>query len=247
MHNVIMVRTLGAICAVLAPFIFPALADEEPVSSVRQAAIKKMEQKLGTMRGTIEIDQRYIYLTPKMIEQLKPITAHSHVAAKRLNEESEQIAAAEQAARTSITKPDLVQSHIPATIEISPDELELQKEAIMFSDKVLISADTADRSQFTEIEQVEGFPLRMEQLDTKEVRSLPKRVVASEEKPLSRSEVLRREIFSQSRKEAAANENKKRLVTNSVIKSPKPQGILPETDDIDLLMDAVDKMIENKS
>ncbi|MEL6504052.1 MAG: hypothetical protein AAFQ10_06305 [Pseudomonadota bacterium] len=49
----------------------PAAA--EPVSSIRQAAIERLEQKLGTMRGTIKRKQRRIYLTRTMVERFKPL------------------------------------------------------------------------------------------------------------------------------------------------------------------------------
>lgn len=49
----------------------PAVA--QPVSSIRQAAIERLEQKLGTMRGTIEVKQQRVYLTRTMVERFKPL------------------------------------------------------------------------------------------------------------------------------------------------------------------------------
>ena len=64
-----------------------AAQSEEHISSVRRAAIEKLQDKLGTMRGSIKPKQKRVYLTPIMIEQLKPITPKSHLVAKQLVEE----------------------------------------------------------------------------------------------------------------------------------------------------------------
>ena len=41
-------------------------------SRIKQAAIKKMQSRLGGLRGTISIGDRYVRLTQEMIDRLKP-------------------------------------------------------------------------------------------------------------------------------------------------------------------------------
>ena len=41
-------------------------------SRIKQAAIKKMQSRLGGLRGTIGIGDRYVRLTQEMIDRLKP-------------------------------------------------------------------------------------------------------------------------------------------------------------------------------
>lgn len=43
------------------------------MSSIRKAAIERLQGKLGGLRGTIERNDRFIFLTNSMIERLKPI------------------------------------------------------------------------------------------------------------------------------------------------------------------------------
>jgi len=54
--------------------------------SIRAAAIANVARKLGTIRGTIAIKDRHIYLTEKMIERLKPVKRNN------ANEETASIA-----------------------------------------------------------------------------------------------------------------------------------------------------------
>ena len=61
-------------------FHMAATANGEQVSAIRLAAIERLQSKLGTIRGTIKPDSRNVYLTPKMIEQLKPIRPSTLVA-----------------------------------------------------------------------------------------------------------------------------------------------------------------------
>lgn len=42
-------------------------------NKIRLAAMAKVAEKLGDIRGTIAIEDRHIYLTAKMIERLKPV------------------------------------------------------------------------------------------------------------------------------------------------------------------------------
>ncbi|MEM9732498.1 MAG: hypothetical protein AAF903_03305 [Pseudomonadota bacterium] len=64
-----MVRALALLFAIT--LVTPVMAEQR--SSVRQAAIERLEQKLGTMRGTIKRMQRSIYLTRTMVERFKPL------------------------------------------------------------------------------------------------------------------------------------------------------------------------------
>lgn len=65
-------RSIVAVLAYALP-TYVSTAYAERVSAVRQAAIEKMQSKLGTIRGSIDPDDRHIYLTEGMIERLKPI------------------------------------------------------------------------------------------------------------------------------------------------------------------------------
>ncbi len=64
--------TFGAGIGLVVAFSASA-AQEERDASVRAAAIKIMQAKLGPLRGTIPITARKTLLTRQMIEQLKPI------------------------------------------------------------------------------------------------------------------------------------------------------------------------------
>ena len=61
---------------VTATLATPSTADQAPevrIGKVRQAAIDKMQNNLGTMRGSIKPKQHNIFLTGAMIDRLKPI------------------------------------------------------------------------------------------------------------------------------------------------------------------------------
>ena len=49
------------------------LANAQTVSKVRQAAIDRMQNKLGDIRGSLKRGSSNIYLTEMMIERLRPI------------------------------------------------------------------------------------------------------------------------------------------------------------------------------
>lgn len=48
-------------------------AEQRPISSVREAAIKRMQARLGTMRGSISPSDSNVLLTERMIELLRPV------------------------------------------------------------------------------------------------------------------------------------------------------------------------------
>lgn len=50
-----------------------AHAGQEGISMVRQAAIERLQSKLGGLRGTLKPGAERVFLTEEMIEQLKPI------------------------------------------------------------------------------------------------------------------------------------------------------------------------------
>lgn len=50
-----------------------AHAQQNGVSMVRQAAIDRLQSKLGTLRGALKPGADRVFLTEEMIEQLKPI------------------------------------------------------------------------------------------------------------------------------------------------------------------------------
>jgi len=56
------------------------LVNAQQISTVRKAAIERMQTKLGSIRGSLNPGSRNVYLTEKMIEQLKPIRTTPVVA-----------------------------------------------------------------------------------------------------------------------------------------------------------------------
>ncbi len=60
-----------------------ATAGERSISKVRQAAIERMQQKLGGLRGSIAPQDRIIMLTNKLIEMRKPVPEPTRIRGSR--------------------------------------------------------------------------------------------------------------------------------------------------------------------
>lgn len=60
------------LAAALAAFTQTATADDRGISSVRQAAIERMQARLGSIRGSIAPADINVRLTPRMIEMRRP-------------------------------------------------------------------------------------------------------------------------------------------------------------------------------
>lgn len=66
-------RALGAVALCAAVLgLASSVAQGKQDHSIRAAAIAKMQEKLGGLRGTIALDARFIFLTEKMLDHLKP-------------------------------------------------------------------------------------------------------------------------------------------------------------------------------
>lgn len=54
-----------------------AVAGEKPISSIRKAAIERLQQKLGSLRGSIAYEDHIIMLTNRLLEMQKPVRQSS--------------------------------------------------------------------------------------------------------------------------------------------------------------------------
>ena len=59
------------------------LAGEKPVSKIRKAAIERMQEKLGGLRGSIAPQDRIVMLTNKLIEMQKPVQRATRIRGSR--------------------------------------------------------------------------------------------------------------------------------------------------------------------
>lgn len=65
------------------------LAQEAPeISTVRQAAIEIMQDKLGRMRGSIKPKEEDIFVTEKMVNRFKPLSKEEREAAEEAEKQS---------------------------------------------------------------------------------------------------------------------------------------------------------------
>ncbi|MEE9375630.1 MAG: hypothetical protein V3V04_04785 [Rhizobiaceae bacterium] len=62
---------LGALSTIVATVAYGA--ESESISTVRKAAIDRMQSRLGSIRGSIKPNEEHIFLTEGMINNLKPI------------------------------------------------------------------------------------------------------------------------------------------------------------------------------
>jgi len=60
-----------------------SLANEKPISSVRKAAIERMQEKLGGLRGSIAPQDRIIMLTNRLLDMQKPVRHSTRVRGSR--------------------------------------------------------------------------------------------------------------------------------------------------------------------
>ncbi len=60
-----------------------ATAGEKPISKIRQAAIERMQQKLGGLRGSIAPEDSIIMLTNRLIEMQRPVPEPTRIRGSR--------------------------------------------------------------------------------------------------------------------------------------------------------------------
>jgi len=64
-------------CMMLATFAMATVsaAQEKQDLSIREAAVARMQERLGTIRGSISIKDQHVRLTQKMLDRLKPASS----------------------------------------------------------------------------------------------------------------------------------------------------------------------------
>jgi len=60
-----------------------AFADNKPISSIRKAAIERMQEKLGGLRGSIAPEDRIIMLTNRLLDMQKPVRQSTRIRGSR--------------------------------------------------------------------------------------------------------------------------------------------------------------------
>ena len=259
----------------------PVLADGE-ISSVRKAAIEKLQKKLGTIRGSIKPDQRHIYLTPGMIEKLKPITPYSHVIAKSLAGETPV-----QPRQPMDTAPIYDQATVDALIALQ-NATQTSPDFIISDAQSVSDAEIADIIKNLSVARTTSAPKAP--VEVQSVRDEPEPhnpepevvVVATPTNTPVKESVFDRAFGREVETDTASQDLKTNPETTAIESAPKPlavvpvrktkstqskraeilrslsktdntvthsvsKGTLPNTSDIDLILKAVDAMVEGHS